>query len=192
MTPRRSILFSPAMAKAVWDGKKTQTRRLAGNKLAASIAVGETIWVREAFYLESQFDELPPRTIMALNFTQMPVWHAADGEPSNQSAWGRPWGRRRQSIHMPRWACRMHICISGIICQRLHDITEADAKAEGAPMVRELGDSYIAGFREIWDAINKDKPGARWLDNPDVIALTFSVERTTQQTTNGGYFETKR
>lgn len=192
----KGIIMSPVMASALWQGRKTQTRRLATNKVAAAAQVGDTFWVRESFHLEIQFDALPPRYLNSTQFKQMPVWYVAQGAPSNESAWGQPWGRRRASIHMPRWASRMALRVTDIRKQLLHDISEDDAKAEGVvfkdsdppfcyvpglkPFLTAVGienDRPAAcSFGKLWDLFNKK---ARWQSNPEIIALSFDVQKNT-------------
>lgn len=105
-------------------------------------------------------------------------------------------GRWRPSIHMPRWASRLTLTVTDVRVQRLQNISEADAWAEGVQtwaqcladdpaitdghidaMVKEAGDhpgSGRNGFACLWNSING--PGA-WQANPWVAAISFSVER---------------
>ena len=61
----------------------------------------------------------------------------------------------------------LRIRITVIRQERLQDITEADAKAEGV--------ADVAAYRELWESINGRTPGARWADSPLVWVLTFEV-----------------
>lgn len=91
--------------------------------------------------------------------------------------------RWRPSIHMPRWASRDTLEVVSARPERLQDITEAGAKAEGCnpwpfnaeqPMTSgELGSDspYRGGFAVLWDDINE---GLTWFKNPWVWAVTFS------------------
>lgn len=88
--------------------------------------------------------------------------------------------RWRPSIFMPRWASRITLEVTEVRCQRLNEISEEDAKAEGALAAdlatgRECLDpkmgSYRLHFQNIWESINgKTHP---WQSNPWVWAYTF-------------------
>lgn len=97
--------------------------------------------------------------------------------------------RWRPSIHMPRWASRITLEVTDVRVQRLQEITDEDALAEGVTKVREhcyvirgidydeIGHCHscpIARFAKLWDSLNA-KRGFGWDQNPWVIALTFSV-----------------
>jgi hypothetical protein len=100
--------------------------------------------------------------------------------------------RVRPSIHMPRWASRLTLRVSSVKVERLQDISEADAVAEG---IGDLGAAIDDGtvsettgetatetgrrlrwasrlYAQLWDDINGN--GA-WDANPWVVAVTFSV-----------------
>jgi hypothetical protein len=82
----------------------------------------------------------------------------------------------------------MSIEITDVRVQRLQDISEEDAKAEGAAWhdgrgighsgwrhdLRDVHDDCRSSFARLWDSLH-DKPGARWADNPWVVAATFEV-----------------
>ena len=51
---------------------------------------------------------------------------------------------------MPRWACRLVLPLVSVRVERVQDITEEDAKAEG---VEPIGGSYREGFRAVWESI---------------------------------------
>ncbi|MDW9814972.1 hypothetical protein GOB25_07800 [Sinorhizobium meliloti] len=102
--------------------------------------------------------------------------------------------RWQPSIHMPRWASRLTLIVTDVRVERLQDISEADAKAEGLQTYLD-GDAddngrariyeYFRGsddlewerdpvdaYLSLWDAINGD--GAAQA-NPWVVAYTFTV-----------------
>ena len=78
---------------------------------------------------------------------------------------------------MPRWASRLTLTVTDVRVQRLQEISEADAIAEGAPAVISGQGvdgpvkTHRTGFVGIWNKIN-----GNWLDNPWVVAITFVVE----------------
>lgn len=140
------------------------------------IKIGDRLWVREAFsYSWSVKDDTEARH-------PMPVGYWADDNP-DRGDWSKP----KPSIHMPRWASRITLTVTDVRVQRLQEINEEDAIAEG---VTRLGSGrYHCGFDEqgeitckspvtayanLWNSINGD--GA-WMNNPWVVAYSFTVER---------------
>ena len=83
-------------------------------------------------------------------------------------------GNSVPSIHMPRWASRLTLTVTDVRVQRLQDISEDDARAEGAKPWTGACQSYVTDFAAIWRAING--PGA-WDANPWVAAISFTVQR---------------
>lgn len=88
----------------------------------------------------------------------------------------------RPSIHMPRWASRITLEITNVRVERLHEITEADAVAEGVLEWEDVYKDYCAdggwfrspvdSFRSLWDSINT-KSGYGWDVNPLVLVVSF-------------------
>jgi hypothetical protein len=79
--------------------------------------------------------------------------------------------RWRPSIYMPRWASRITLAVESVRAERLRDISEEDARAEG---VTPLFGRYVAGFASLWTQINGNTPGADWDDcNPWVWVIGF-------------------
>ena len=84
----------------------------------------------------------------------------------------------RPSIHMPRWRSRILLEITGVRVQRLQDINEADAQAEGCalecmtPTGDDSGSAIYGpgGFLALWESING--PGS-WNANPWVWVVEF-------------------
>lgn len=96
----------------------------------------------------------------------------------------------RPSTHLPKWAARIWLEITEVRCERLQDISEEDAIAEGVDwktcktyqtipqierMINGRGLSttvdYISGFHRLWDSIAK--PQHNWAANPWVFAYVF-------------------
>lgn len=95
--------------------------------------------------------------------------------------------RWRPSIHMPRWASRITLQLTSVRAERLQEITEADAAAEGLIKLSVTGffalpsdgrhyysgwNSAREGFRDLWDSLNA-KRGFPWDSNPWVFVLSF-------------------
>jgi hypothetical protein len=93
-------------------------------------------------------------------------------------------------IHMPRWASRLTLCVTGVKVERLQDISAADAIAEGliklpatGRYVVERGAQYLGFadrnhkrvFEYLWDSIHG--PGS-WDVNPEVVAISFTVHNS--------------
>lgn len=145
--------------------------------------VGDRLYVREAFRGDQGYDSYAPRT-----WSHWPVHYEADGStrPENEA------GRLRPGIHMPRWASRLTLTVTDVRVERLQDISEEDAWAEGCKRGEpdDVGGFFPAeepdpsgiGFRgwdnacdwyaDLWDEING--PGS-WDANPWVAAYTFTV-----------------
>jgi hypothetical protein len=90
------------------------------------------------------------------------------GATTEDKAADRKW---RPSIFMPRWASRITLEITDVRVQRLQDISETDAQAEGAvPSFYQTATPWRDGFGSLWESINGDDS---WAANPWVWALSF-------------------
>ncbi len=196
----RPIIFSAPMVNALLAGRKTQTRRIikpqpvwnsscgdrdgfwsgdAFMRVSSRFAAGDRLWVREAFA------EHPGGTILDAaggceDFIAPYVEYRADT--------ARPCiGKWRSPIHMPRSLSRLTLTVTDVRVQRVQEITEADAKAEGVdweevccgdhkmssgccgqPIARSPAEVY----GRLWNHLHG--PGA-WEADPYVVALTFAV-----------------
>lgn len=92
---------------------------------------------------------------------------------------------KRLGRFMPRALSRMWLEVTDVRVQRLHDISEADAQAEGVERLVTDGLAFYAGFPEgtyrcgfagIWQYLHT-ADGERWDDNPWVVAVSFDVHR---------------
>lgn len=135
-------------------------------------ATGDRLWVREAFIgpYAYEVNEYPPR-----DWGNKPIWFPADGPVPEKHA-GQFWHSARPSIHMPRWASRLTLTVTEVRVQRLQDISEADAIAEGVGGSDWNGEGphYRPAFHTLWNSLHGT--GA-WDANPWVVALTFTVQR---------------
>ncbi len=84
----------------------------------------------------------------------------------------------KPSIHMPRWASRLTLEIVDVRVERVQEISEADALAEGVEATRERSgnaiywSSAVANYAQLWDGINA-KRGHGWGTNCWIWAITF-------------------
>lgn len=157
-------------------------------------AVGDQLWVRETFtqgydmtLLKGEGDDMNAVSII----------YKADGKELYRECpeeiaenWG-DWSCDgegdpvfKPSIHMPRWASRILLEITDIRVERLNDISEADAKAEGAiaepcDHARQscedigcCGSTAKGHFKQIWESINGVDS---WAANPWVWVIEFKV-----------------
>ena len=203
----RPIIFRAPMVKALLDGRKSQTRRLAWRFVGAGysrdedltrkpspwqrVQPGDRLWVREAWqYARKQYCTCPQPS----EPSPCDDWHEGIGCRSDREgivlrADGDQAPIWRPSIHMPRWASRLTLIVTATKIERLQDIGEADARAEGMveierPRFRMNGfgppgtlqeDAYVAAreaFSALWDEIYGEDA---WANNPEVIALAFRV-----------------
>ncbi len=169
------------MVRALLEGRKTQTRRQ-GDK--PKYAIGDLIWVREAFVLECNSDyvenPLPPtdrpfkldgeRLIIPLYRATEPDVAICDKNGFYDEARGTKWGL---SIFMPKWTSRITLEIIGVKVERLQDITLKDAQAEGLDEYSELSPQET--YAKLWDKIYASKGKPLWADNPLVCAYKFRV-----------------
>jgi hypothetical protein len=143
-------------------------------------APGNTLWVRESLYIWGRWhkDGLRKNGLPSWRFEE--VGQRADPDPdlgligsAHQRHLLKFW--LRPSIHMPRWASRITLRITYIRVERLQDIYEDDARAEGVFELNEPVETYgpragRVAFKMLWNNING--PGA-WEANPWVWAISF-------------------
>jgi hypothetical protein len=199
----RGIIFSAPMVRALLDGLKTQTRRLlslrgyrgfsefgpsdtpgydwhfrradsrwcdvrdARLRELLPYAPGDRLYVREAFRLDTAYDKLKP--------TAAPREAAVFFEAGSKVGDGVP-GKLHPSIHLPRHHSRLTLTVSDVRVQRVGEISEADAQAEGAEYGYGEGAeiSQRRMFELLWNSLHT-KPGETWEANPWVVAVTFTV-----------------
>lgn len=217
----RPILFSAPMVRAILDGRKTQTRRVVkpaiphrANLLRIDDGAayfcdgdhpkhhaceeheyavrcpygqpGDRLWVRETWGLAGDMPHDPGY-----------VEYRADCKDGRHNEVGDAVQRWRPSIHMPRWASRISLEVTGVRVERLQEISDEDAIAEGVDpspgmrgdddiMVHQVLQTFptlrlapVARYVLLWDSINGGKPGvANWNANPWVWVVEF--RRVTQ------------
>ena len=175
----RPILFNGEMVRAVLDGRKTATRRV--------------VEPQPEDVVRDNDDMLRFGDSMGALFYDIcnTGWTCPYGAPGDRLCWTSP----KPSIHMPRWASRINLEVAGVRVERVQEITEEDAKAEGAepsdfsridpdadflfdiyPII-ERENPYRTGFALLWDSINgkprKDGTDISWAANPWVWVVEF-------------------
>lgn len=183
------------MVRKILSGEKTQTRRTFKQKALEKIdsgvmsgkcfpldhekvkddkhiksycpfgQIGSLLWVRETFA-----SDLPTKSGYAYRATHKPEDLKEDWQKTIK------W---TPSIHMPRSACRLILEITNIRYERLGDITESDAKAEGCDDSQPIGLVELSGnenplqrFQKLWSSVYGDKS---WLNNQWTWVLDFKI-----------------
>lgn len=172
----RPILFSGAMVRALLDGTKTQTRRMV--KPQPRILAGELLCWKDDALTDDQMAELCPYGQPGDRLWVREAWmdlrgvDGAVGPCMYRATFGNApdGGKWRPSIHMPRWASRITLEVTGMRVERLQDISEADARAEGVSRAQCPDWHATTDFRAIWESING--PGS-WDANPWVWVVEF-------------------
>lgn len=156
------------------------------HRVRPPVYAGDTLWVRETISRSPMTNFLSGQPIE----THVVAVYAADDEDVVEQAGFNvsPWWKGKgnlPAIHMPRWASRINLVVTDVRVQRLQEISEEDAIAEGVRGVHQLGDelckagtvihaSASVAFMVLWESING--PGS-WDANPWVYALTFERKR---------------
>lgn len=136
---------------------------------------GDRLWVRETWFDSWAWSTA---TGIQVGIPDRYLYRADFNLPDNDKCKWKP------SIFMRREACRLTLEITQICVERVQDISEADAEAEGVERYCEGWRNYTvkdgrvttarAGFKTLWDSINA-KRGFGWDVNPWVWALHFKV-----------------
>lgn len=171
----RPILMSAPMVMALLDNRKTQTRRIVkflpgcrhdmqqradgtywpdwtkddytGDQPCPHGRPGDRLWVKETF-----------------NLCGGKPFYRASGEMHADWKW-------KPSLFMRRENSRITLEIARVRCERLNDISEADARAEGCePLGDDVSQAFRLGYMHLWGRING--PGS-WSANPWVWVIEF-------------------
>ena len=207
----KPIIFSTPMVQAILDGRKSMTRRvvklpqwvwvhdesldqfgfqtgngygdggiIGPNDLVGLIShyqPGDILWVRETWAKISDWSDVCPETGMFDGYIYKADWPSSGEHPK--------W---RPSIFMPREAARIFLRVTNVRAERVQDITEDDAIAEGVGdlFFEEIGYSNNPKydllmewktlereqFELLWNSINA-KRGFGWDSNPWVWVIEF-------------------
>ena len=192
----RPILFSAPMVRAILDGSKTKTRRVVkpipqmvtdkniatwDGDAAALMRLfdqvgrscpyghsGERLWVRESWRVAACYDDKSGTELTSILSARNVQYEVA----ADRFLHGDAVGRLRPSIHMPRWASRIDLEITGVRVERLQDISEQDAEAEGVRNSLHIPSGRFAreNFEHLWWTIHGDDS---WEANPWVWVIEF-------------------
>lgn len=202
----KPIIFNAAMVRALLDGSKTQTRRVIKPQPDYIESSGQWYWPlnpphdnegrclfvctasrewweyapRESFkyqvggllYVREAFISALGVGGMDENGNSIDVIYRADDGPNERTA--GPW---KPSIHMPRKVSRITLRITDVRVERVQDISEENARAEGlrGNAAGAWGcEGVIEDFSDLWSSIN-EKRGYGWEVNPWVWAISFEV-----------------
>ena len=175
----RPILFSGPMVRAILDGRKTQTRRAIKPHIIDMVPercpygkVGDNLWVRETW-------SILPEDLGTV------IYRADMWDHTHDVTW-------KPSVYMPKGACRLWLEITGVKVERLQDINNRDACAEGVNPWPEYGTrsaeepeivwNHIDPFKKLWTEINGKES---WVDNPFVWVIEFK-RAVADNATSGG------
>ncbi|MCM7201281.1 hypothetical protein M8Q42_03030 [Enterobacter hormaechei] len=129
-------------------------------------AVGDRIWVRETWAEAGA--GAPDLKLYRANYPEHVPTHYENVPPADEIRW-------TPSIHMPRWASRILLEITGVRIERLASVSDDDAGKEGYP---DNPEPYGGGmdkwlwFRQLWDGIYPDQS---FKHNPWVWVIEFKV-----------------
>lgn len=145
--------------------------------------VGDRLWVRETAWYDREVVVYAGRRVF---FEGGDVRFERTPETETVRAFGLPESHcaavfdlspqlvKRPSIFMPRWASRITLEIAGVRVERLKDISEDDAVAEGRPRHTKPPESIstVEMFATSWNHLN-EKRGYGWNANPWVWVIEF-------------------
>lgn len=209
----RPILFAGEMVRAILAGRKTQTRRVVRdqggcldlddpNDHAQLLSCydwgrpGDRLWVRETWAIDclggaADGDTIESAYEVRFRADEATLEHCYEGPRGSVDPYVKLYDQRvrwRPSIHMPRWASRITLEVTGARVERLQDISEVDAAAEGIERSRNGDRPWLGAlhpikgtpkvfygcrqaFASLWDSINGKR--APWASNPWVWAISF-------------------
>jgi hypothetical protein len=196
----RGILFSGPLVKAlpvsweanpaflIWRGDDPLTLQQLAYDCPYGMP-GDRLWVRETWYDDMHGELADTRERQADGRAEgieyrashnCAAWEA--GCPCNPDGDGKR-SEWRPSIYMPRWASRITLEVTEVRVQRLNEISEEDAKAEGVtfdwvpakvvgvPAAIKKPLTHRHAFAALWDEINGKK--APWASNSWCWAISF-------------------
>ncbi len=196
------ILFKAEMVRAILEDRKSQTRRLQGldfmnqrpldfsflkmeevkGELVAAFwdaPKGGTVWVKspkgkigDRLWVQETFCDVPLPWVDENGWAKY-IYRATDGKKPQMLKW-------KPSIFMPRKASRLTLELTAVRVERLNDISEADAIAEGVADTFDarIASNFVGGkpgpaqmeYWALWESINGK---GSWAQNPWVWIYEF-------------------
>lgn len=217
----KSILYKPFLAKQVRDGNKTQTRRIMivdnaldltgwtvestssyyfgpiGSeriKVTPKYKIGETIYIKETFEINGAYSENLLRFWVDIKYNDGKTESFAV-EQEVFEKYCEKVGKKYSPLFMPEIFARTFLKITNIRAEKLQDISEDDAIAEGVealfdnafgddfyqnylePSGREYLNSARGSFQTLWDSINGKDESKCWDANNWVFVYEFKEEK---------------
>ncbi len=197
LKPQPKFGFKPWLDEDAGQWMQSGYGEAGDDFLKVPYAPGDFLWVREAWRTYGVFEDTPPRDLWKPGGDRgAAVFYDADGGNLGLSRTGErfcgergtanrsSFGKLRPGMFMPRWASRITLRVTGVKVERLQDISEKDAVAEGIegnpveawrcyapePKQQTHWADPRESFRTLWESING--PGS-WGANPWVAAYTF-------------------
>ncbi|GGX01649.1 hypothetical protein [Undibacterium macrobrachii] len=178
---QRPILFSAPMVRALLDGTKTQTRRIAHSDSTEMLRPspfvksgietihgyevknpygnqGDQLWVRETYGIEVRSYGGGTGEFYAYRATKPDAVYCKEASGTTIPIKWIP------SIHMPRKACRITLEITSIRVERLQDISKEDAITEGLSTISKDGKTWKYGIPDRDGLPGRDNDGWPWSD----------------------------
>lgn len=171
----------PIMDGAWFDPGKDRTSKA----FRCRYRVGDVLWIRENCYIAppnfgTEETVYPKDLKIDPDGRRRIVTYSVEMSGDSKRAAHEYDVHQTSSMRMPRWASRLSIVVEDMRIERLQDITEEDAKAEGCTYWHPLGcaadeiESAREQYARIWDSINR-KRGFPWELNPWVFRIAFKV-----------------
>ncbi|NBV06681.1 MAG: hypothetical protein EBS06_05535 [Proteobacteria bacterium] len=189
-------IFNAQEVQAILAGNKTMFREVINTKQSFiepsepygkfPYQVRQKIFCKESFLQKLGSTQLPSGEHETF-FTSSEVEYVANGAQErfvNPNAFISDYWKKRPAQHMKQKHSRLTLQIKEIRVERLHEISEKDAIAEGAEKIGYDADygtfhrspcgDYRTGFIVNWNATHK-KPEEKWKANPWVWCVSFEV-----------------
>lgn len=151
-------------------------------------ATGDRLWVREAWRTPSSWDDRSPSQLVAscieagYKTAWAPIAWEADGTTTNWADWRvKKNGRLRASMHLPRAFSRITLTVTDVRVQRLQDISEADAIAEGCdarPFPGPWWQGYISINGDLMHQVVLGDCPPEWMIDPKKMAPTPWLDKS--------------